>query len=152
MKTGERVPNFILKDESGNEFELYKNLDKNILLAFYPKDNTPVCTTQLTDYNNNLKDFLRNGIRVIGISTDSVESHSAFCKKLKLNFPLLSDVNKEVSKQFNATNFLGLNKRLLILIGTDKKVIWTDSTLPVTYINAGEIIKKAGLLNLKEMT
>jgi peroxiredoxin len=152
MKTGERVPNFILKDESGNEFELYKNLDKNILLAFYPKDNTPVCSAQLTDYNNNLNDFVQNGIRVIGISTDSVESHSAFCKKLKLNFPLLADVKKEVSKQFNATNFLGMNKRLLILIGTDKKVIWTDSTLSVTYVNAGEIIKKAGLLNLKEMT
>ncbi len=152
MKTGDRVPNFILKDESGNEFELYKNPDKNILLAFYPKDNTPVCSAQLTDYNNNLNDFVQNGIRVIGISTDSVESHSAFCKKLKLSFPLLADVNKEVSKQFDATNFLGMNKRLLILIGADKKVIWTDSTLSVTYINAGEIIKKAGLLNLKEMT
>jgi len=152
MKVGDVVQDFKLKDENGNDFELYKNLDKQVLLAFYPKDDTPVCSTQLADYNNNLDEFINNGVKVVGISTDSVKSHSKFCNKLKLNFPLLADEEKKVSKQFDAINFLGMNKRLLVLIGTDKKVLWIDSTLSVTYIKTEEILEKVKLLNSKEMT
>jgi len=152
MKEGDFVSNFILKDENGNEFDLYKNLDKKVLLAFYPKDDSLVCSTQLSNYNQSLDDFIKHGVRVVGISTDSVESHSNFCSKLKLNFPLLADVDKTVSKQFNALNFFGINKRLLVLIGTDKKVLWTDSTLSFTYIKTEEILEKVKLSSIKEMT
>ena len=152
MKEGDFVSNFILKDENGNEFDLYKNLDKKVLLAFYPKDDSLVCSTQLSNYNQSLDDFINHGVRVVGISTDSVESHSNFCSKLKLNFPLLADVDKTVSKQFNALNFLGITKRLLVLIGTDKKVLWTDSTLSFTYIKTEEILEKVKLSSIKEMT
>ena len=152
MKEGDLVSNFILKDENGNNFELYENLDTNVLLVFYPKDDTQVCSTQLTDYNENLDDFIRNGIKVVGISTDSVESHFSFCKKLNLNFPLLADTDRKVSKAFDAINFLGMNKRLLVMIGKDKKVIWSDSTLPITYFNTHEILAKVDFLNRKEMT
>ncbi|MCU0364339.1 MAG: peroxiredoxin [Ignavibacteriaceae bacterium] len=147
MKEGDFVSNFILKDENGNEYDLYKNLDKRVLLAFYPKDDTPVCSTQLAEYNNNLEEFEKNGVKVVGISTDSVDSHEKFCSKLKLNFPLLSDVDKKVSKQFDAINLIGMNKRMLVLIGTDKKVLWLDSTLPVTYIKTGDILEKVQQLN-----
>ena len=74
---------------------------------------------------------------------DSIQSHLNFCDKLKLKFPLLADEDKKVSKQFNAINFLGMNKRLLVLISTNKRILWTESTLPVTYIKAGEILEKA---------
>ena len=152
MKIGDIVPNFTLKDEKGNDFELYKNLDQLVLLAFYPKDDTLVCSTQLSDYNRNLADFITNEIRIIGISTDSVKSHSNFCSKLKLNFPLLADEDKSVSKQFGAINFLGINKRILVLIGTDKRVLWTDSTMSITYIKAKEILEKVRSISIKEMT
>ena len=152
MKAGDIAPNFILKDEAGNDFELYKNLDKQVLLVFYPKDDTAVCSSQLSEYNQNLDEFIKNGVRVVGISTDSVESHSNFCSKLELNFPLLADVDKTVSKMFNAVNFIGMNKRLLVLIGTDKKVLWTDSILPVTYFKTEEILEKVKLFSIKEMT
>lgn len=152
MKAGDFVSNFILKDENGNEFNLYKNLDRKALLAFYPKDDTLVCSNQLSNYNQSLDDFIKHGVRVVGISTDSIESHSNFCSKLKLNFPLLADVDKTVSKQFNALNFLGISKRLLVLIGTDKKVLWTDSTLSFTYIKTEEILEKVKLSSIKEMT
>lgn len=152
MKAGDIASNFVLKDEAGKDFELYKNLDKKVLLAFYPKDDTLVCSTQLADYNDNLDDFIKNGVKVIGISTDSVESHSNFCSKLKLNFPLLADEDKTVSKQFDAVNFLGMSKRLLVLIGTDRKVLWTGSTLSITFIKSGEILEKVKLADSKEMT
>jgi peroxiredoxin len=152
MKAGDIAPNFILKDEAGNDFELYKNLDKQILLTFYPKDNTLVCSSQLADYNQNLDKFINNEIKVVGISTDSVKSHSNFCTKLKLKFPLLADEDKTVSKQFDAINFLGMKKRLLVLIGTDRKVLWTGSTLSITFIKTGEILAKVKLTISKEMT
>jgi len=152
MKAGDIASNFVLKDEAGKDFELYKNLDKKVLLAFYPKDDTLVCSTQLADYNDNLDDFIKNGVKVIGISTDSVETHSNFCSKLKLNFPLLADEDKTVSKQFDAVNFLGMSKRLLVLIGTDRKVLWTGSTLSITFIKSGEILEKVKLADSKEMT
>jgi peroxiredoxin len=152
MKVGDVVQNFILKDEKGNDFELYKNLDKKILLVFYPKDDTLVCSNQLSDYNENIDEFINSDIRVIGISADSVNSHSNFCSKLKLNFPLLADEDKTVSKQFDAVNFLGMNKRLLVLIGTDRKVRWTSSTLSITFIKSVEILEKVKLADSKEMT
>lgn len=152
MKEGDFVSNFILKDENGNEFNLYENLDKKVILAFYPKDDTLVCSTQLSNYNQNLDDFIQHGIRVVGISTDSVDSHSNFCSKLKLNFPLLADVDKTVSKQFDAMNFLGINRRLLVLIGTDKRVLWTYSTMSFTYLKTEEILDKVRSSSIKEMT
>ena len=142
MKVGDIVQDFILKDQDGREFELYKNLDSNILLAFYPKDDTPVCSMQLAEYNDYLEEFIKNGVNVVGISTDSVDSHLNFCGKLKLNFRILADEDKKVSRQFNAINFLGMNKRLLVLIGMDKRILWTDSTIPLTYIKASEILEK----------
>ena len=152
MKAGDIAPNFTIKDQNGKEFELYKNLDKHLLLVFYPKDDTPVCSSQLEEYNEDIDEFIKNNINVVGISTDSIQSHLNFCGKLKLKFPLLADEDKKVSKLFDAINFLGMTKRLLVLISTDKRILWTDSTLPVTYIKASEILKKVKLLSLREMT
>jgi len=142
MKPGDIVPNFRLKTMDGKEFELYKNLDQNILLVFYPKDDTPVCSSQLTEYNDNYDEFIRNEIKVVGINADTIQSHANFCKKLNLKFPLLADENKEVSRLFNAINIFGTNKRMGFLIGQDKRIIWSDSTIPITYIKSKEIIEK----------
>lgn len=152
MKIGDIAPNFVLKNQDGEVFELYKNLKKHLLLVFYPKDDTPVCSSQLADYNTNLDGFINNGVNVVGISTDSVQSHLDFCGKLKLNFPLLADEEKKVSRQFDTINFLGMNKRLLVLIGNDKHILWTESTIPITYIKAQEILEKVKFLSIKEMT
>jgi len=152
MKPGDIAPNFILKDETGKDFELYKNLDLQVLLVFYPKDDTPVCSTQLAEYNDNLDELIQNGIKVVGINADTIQSHLEFCTKLNIKFPLLADQDKKVSRQYDALNFLGMNKRLLVIIGTDSKVLWTASTFPVTFIKSKEIVEKVKLLNSKEMT
>ena len=137
---GEIAPNFSLKDQNGSIFELYKNLDKKILLVFYPKDNSMVCTKQLADYNNNIEMFNQNDIRVIAINTNSVNSHLSFCDELKLNFPLLSDISKVVSKKYNAINILGINKRKLVLIDKNKKIIFEKVNPFFNYTGTEEII------------
>lgn len=140
MKTGDIAPNFNLIDQYGNDFELYKNLNKKVLLVFYPKDKTPVCSTQLAEYNQNLKEFDNQGIKLVAISSDSVDSHLQFCSNLKLNFPLLSDASKNIIKSFKAVNFIGLSKRKLILINTDKKILWIGNMLSVNYLKTEEIL------------
>jgi thioredoxin-dependent peroxiredoxin len=137
---GEIAPNFSLKDQNGSIFELYKNLDKKILLVFYPKDNSMVCTKQLADYNNNIEMFNQNDIRVIAINTNSVDSHLSFCDELKLNFPMLSDISKIVSRKYNAINILGINKRKLVLIDKNKKIIFEKVNPFFNYTGTEEII------------
>jgi len=140
--TGDAAPNFILKDQNGNDFELYKNLDQKILLVFYPKDHSPVCTRQLNNYNRNLAEFDKLGIRLISISTDDINSHRSFCSNLNLKFSLLSDVDKKVSEHYNAINKLGINRRKIILINTDKKIIFERYVLPFFYLSSEQILKK----------
>ena len=142
MKIGDDAPNFLLKDETGAEFELYKNLDKNLLLVFYPKDDTLVCSAQLEEYNTYLSEFVNSGIKVVGINVDTTNTHREFCSKLNLNFPLLSDEDKKVSRQYDAINFLGINKRKLVLIGKEKKIRWIASTFSFRFIKTDAILAK----------
>ena len=148
MKIGDMVENFTLKDQNGNEFDLYKNLDKKILLVFYPKDNSPVCSMQLSEYQLNIDDFDKNGIKVVGINTESVDSHQTFCNYRQINFPLLSDVDKKVSRSFDALTLLGLNKRKLVLIDTDKKIKYEQSIAAFRYPGSGYILEKLKKLQI----
>jgi peroxiredoxin Q/BCP len=152
MKVGDIAQNFIFKDETGKDFELYKNLYTQMLLVFYPKDDTPVCSFQLAEYSNNLEEYIKNGIKVVGINAGTVQSHSDFCTKLDIKFPLLADEDKKISRQYDAINFMGITKRLLVVIGTDRKVLWTASTLPLKFVKTKEIVEKVKFLNSKEMT
>jgi peroxiredoxin Q/BCP len=92
-------------DEKGSEINFclkdYLGKDKDIILYFYPKDDTPGCTTEACDFRDNLN-ILQNYAIVVGVSPDSIESHKKFKEKYGLNFILLSDKNKEVTKQYGA--------------------------------------------------
>ena len=138
---GQSVPNFTLLDQNGNDFELYKNLDKNILLVFYPKDNSPVCSRQLADYNMNSNKFLDKNIKLVGVNIDTQELHQSFCGSLNISFPVLSDKTKEISKRFNALNLLGINKRKVVLIGMNKSILFEKSTLPIIYDNSENLLE-----------
>jgi thioredoxin-dependent peroxiredoxin len=140
MKIGDVVENFRLKDQFGNEFDLFQNLDQDVLIAFYPKDNTPVCTRQLSDYSLNKKEFEKCGIKIIGVNIDGSESHNNFCIKNKINFPVLSDLEKKVSRQFEALNLLGKNKRKLVLIGKNKKIKFAKTSFSLFFIDTEQLI------------
>lgn len=149
MMVGELVENFILKNQDGDDFNLYENLDKKVLLVFYPKDNTPVCNLQLTDYDLNYEDFEKNNIRIIGINIADVSEHKSYCKQKDFKFPLLSDADKKVSVRFDALNLLGQNKRKLVLIGTDKRILYEKTVLSFLYVNTEQIIKSLKELEIR---
>lgn len=136
----EKAENFILKDQFGNDFELYKNLDKKILLIFYPKDKSIVCSRQLNNYQKNIDLFEAEGIRPVGINIESPDSHMSFCNSLNINFSLLSDEGKKVSKSFNALNLFSVNRRKLVLIDNSGKILYRKTVPGLIYINAEKII------------
>jgi len=138
---GAIAENFSLKDQQGNTFNLYKNLDDNILLVFYPKDDSPVCTMQLSNYQEEHQLLKKSGIKVVGININTEKSHKSFCNKLSLEFPLLVDKTKSVSRQFNALNIFGINRRKLVLIHRNKTIEFEKTVLPNRFVSASKILK-----------
>jgi len=123
VKTGDKAPDFTLPNQDGVNVSLsdYKN-QSNVVLFFYPKDFSPGCTTQACTFRDRYEDFTDLGAVVMGISSDSAESHKKFLDAYKLPFTLLSDVQGQARKLFGATKALGfLPGRFTFII--DKKSI-----------------------------
>lgn len=94
---GDRAPDFTLPDQEGTPFALNHVLGrKTIVLYFYPQDETPGCTAEACSFRDNMAEFTASGVQVIGVSQDSVDSHSRFAARHQLNFPLLSDTGNKV--------------------------------------------------------
>ncbi len=110
LKVGDSIPNFTAKDTNGNDFDS-KNVvgHKPLVIYFYPKDNTPGCTAQACSFRDQYEDFKDLGAEVIGISSDSADSHQKFAKQYQLPFILLSDSDKKIRKLFGVpTGMFGL--------------------------------------------
>ena len=110
IKKGDKCPTFTLKDQNGEQFNMEEVVGKeNLVLYFYPKDDSPGCTKQACSFRDAFEDFVDIGARVIGISSDDEKSHKKFAEKHNLPFTLLADPNKKVRKMFGVpTNLLGL--------------------------------------------
>lgn len=91
LNIGDKAPEFTLKDKDGKTVSLSDFAGKKVVLYFYPKDNTPGCTRQACAFAGLYGEFQKKGVEVIGISRDSVSSHSRFAEKHALPFILLSD-------------------------------------------------------------
>lgn len=100
LKAGDKAPDFVLKDQEGKERSLKEFRGKKILLYFYPRDFTPGCTKEACGIRDNFNDFEKLDVVVLGVSTDSVESHKKFAEKYNLPFILLSDEEGEVAKKY----------------------------------------------------
>lgn len=117
VQVGDLAPDFTLFDQSGTEVRLGDFLGrKQIVLYFYPKDNTAVCTEEACAFRDSYKVFKKVGAEVIGISSDSVESHQRFAKEHRLPFFLLSDVGSVVRKRYSVPTALGLPGRVTYII------------------------------------
>ncbi len=102
LKVGDYAPDFKLHDKDNKTVSLKDFKGKHVILYFYPKDNTPGCTTEAIGFTNILPEFEKLDATVIGVSPDSTESHAKFIEKKNLKVILLSDSNKEVLKSYGA--------------------------------------------------
>tara|TARA_B100001758_G_C18411346_1_gene615957 strand:+ start:1814 stop:2272 length:459 start_codon:yes stop_codon:yes gene_type:complete len=150
LDIGDIFPNFSLKDENNNDFNLSENLnDKHLVIYFYPKDETPGCTKQACHFRDSHEDFLKFDCKVIGISADTVESHFNFKSKYNLPFTLLSDNNNSLRNKIGIPkDFLGLVPgRYTFLIKKTGEIIFTFHSS----INMKSHIEEA-LSTLKKMS
>ncbi|MBI2135256.1 thioredoxin-dependent thiol peroxidase [Candidatus Woesearchaeota archaeon] len=102
LKEGQKAPDFKLKDSNGKEVKLSEFKGKNVALYFYPKDDTSGCTKQACDFRDNIGKVKKLNAVVLGISNDDEKSHKKFTEKYGLNFTLLCDTDKKVSKAYGA--------------------------------------------------
>jgi thioredoxin-dependent peroxiredoxin len=130
---GQRAPDFELPDAQGHPVKLSSLIRKgNLVIYFYPKDMTPGCTTEACDFRDNLGRVKAAGAQIVGISTDSAQSHDKFTAKYELNFPLLADTDKTVSnaygvykkKSLYGREFMGIERTTFVIDrkGTIRKV------------------------------
>lgn len=117
LVVGNPAPDFTLQDSEGNNYSLSNYKEKNpVIIYFYPKAGTPGCTKQACGIRDSFSKFKENEIVVLGISVDSKESIKDFINDNELNFPLLSDEEKDVSKAYGVLNNIGLDSRITFIV------------------------------------
>jgi len=147
LKAGERAPEFTLPDETGTDRSLTELLSSGaIILYFYPADFTPGCTRQACKLRDLHAEILKSGLRVVGVSPQSPESHARFRQKHQLPFVLLSDEHKTVIKMFGVAGPLGLGvRRATFLIDGGRRI--RDAVLADFMIGRHtDFVRKAMLL------
>ena len=133
LKIGGKAPAFDLPDEKGNRHTLKDYEGKTVVLYFYPKDDTPGCTTESCEFRDIQADFKKKDAVILGVSPDGPASHQKFSAKFNLNFPLLADEKQELSnaygvwklKKFMGKEYMGV-ERSTFIIGPDgnlKKIV-----------------------------
>lgn len=102
LEVGDKAPDFTATDAQGNTVRLADYAGRKLVLYFYPKDNTPGCTSQACDFRDNYHRFQAQGYAILGVSRDTAESHKRFAQKYDLPFPLLVDTDLALLKAYDA--------------------------------------------------
>ncbi len=148
LEVGDKVPEFVAKKDTGEEFNSYEIIkNKPLVIFFYPKNFTPGCTKEACAFRDSYEDFKTLGAEVIGISSDSVASHTRFKNRYKLPYTFLSDPKGELRKLF------GVKSELLgLLPGRETYVIDRDGIVRLKFnsMNASRHLNKA-LSKVKEL-
>jgi peroxiredoxin Q/BCP len=129
IEVGQPAPDFTLPDQTGAEVALTSLRGKPVVLYFYPKDDTPGCTTQACAFRDAREDYAKAGAHVLGVSPDGVKSHGKFAAKFDLNFPILADEGAKVcalygvwkEKSMYGKTYMGVD-RTTFVIGPDGTV------------------------------
>ncbi|MCC9168875.1 peroxiredoxin [Pontibacter harenae] len=124
LDVGDKIPAFTLQDQNGMDFNIQHFLGKKLIIYFYPKDESGVCTKEACAFRDSYKFFEDKGAIVIGINSGSVESHRNFAAHHKLNFTLLSDPDNRVLKSFGIKNVLFLTGRETFVVDESGKVVF----------------------------
>jgi thioredoxin-dependent peroxiredoxin len=130
LKENDMAPDFIAKDQDGNEVNLADLRGSRVVLYFYPKDDTPGCTKEACSFRDADEIYAEKGIKVFGVSTDSEKSHQKCIAKFNLPFTLLADTDKKIvndygvygEKSMYGRKYMGVN-RMTFLIDENGKII-----------------------------
>lgn len=142
LKTGKSAPEFTLPDSNEQPVSLTDLRGKTVVLAFYPKDSSPVCSMQMRSYAKEYHEFRKRGAEVIGISNDSAEAHRKFSENCGIDFPLLVDADKEVCKAYDAVNLFGMPKRIVYIIDGEGIIRHALTATSIAFIEAGELLER----------
>jgi peroxiredoxin len=146
IEPGTPAPDFALRDQDGNEVKLSELRGRRVVIAFYPLDFSPVCTDQLSIYQNVLPEIESRNATLVGISVDSMFAHKAFAEKLGVSMPLLADFHPkgEVTRAYGAyqENY-GTGNRSLVLVDEDGIVRWTHASPSPLEIPGADLILDA---------
>jgi peroxiredoxin Q/BCP len=145
ISVGDRVPDFSLKDQFGNNFHSADYLGKTtMVIYFYPKDDTPGCTKEACKFRDSFTEFSDRNVMVVGISADNVDSHKKFAEKYNLPFTLLADTQNKVRKLFGVkSNILGLLPgRVTYIIDKEGNVKFIYSNMFNAEKHIEEVIKE----------
>ncbi|MEI7508286.1 MAG: peroxiredoxin [Flavobacterium sp.] len=146
LKVGDTLPDFKAKDTNGKLFNSQDYIGKHsLVIYFYPKDDTPGCTTQACGFRDNYQEFKDLGAEVVGISADSVQSHLKFKSKFNLPFILLSDNDKKLRKLFGVENdFLFIPGRQTFVINKKGVIVMIFNSMSsmIHIKKALQILKK----------
>jgi len=133
LMEGDKAPEFTVSTNGGGKVSLADFKGQNVILYFYPRDDTPGCTKEACAFRDGYADFKKRGAVILGVSTDSAKSHDKFVEKFKLPFTLLVDDEKKIveaygvwgEKKFMGRKYMGTH-RVTFLIGPDGKIkkIW----------------------------
>lgn len=130
LKVGDPVPTFTLPDQDGKPFKVGDYIGKKILVIyFYPKDESPVCTKEACAFRDKYEDFTQKGALVIGINSGTVASHKAFLDHYRLPFLLLSDAGNKVLEQFGVKGAFFMTGRETFVIDLNGKVAFTYNSM-----------------------
>jgi peroxiredoxin len=144
MKTDNHAPAFTLKDGDGNDWSLSDHRGKTVVLLFYPGDNTPVCTAQMCSVRDHWSEYQATGAEVVGISTDSVESHKDFAAKNELPLRLLADTDRSVSAAYDMKSWLpGRSARGVVVIDKEGKIAYSKAQALSLFKPADEDVLEA---------
>jgi len=100
IQIGDKAPEIIAKDQKGETVKLSDFKGKTVILYFYPKDNTPGCTTEACNFRDNYQSLVNDGFEVIGVSIDNEQSHQKFIAKFELPFTLLADEDQKIVNDY----------------------------------------------------
>jgi len=131
LKIGNKAPDFVLMDQNGKAHKLSDYKGKNIVLYFYPKDDTPGCTKEACDFRDNYPELNKKAV-VIGVSGDDVVSHNKFAHRYSLPFILLSDPGHKVLEKYSVWKKKSLYGRLFM--GIERTTFIIDKSLKIKKI------------------
>ncbi|MCH9639202.1 MAG: peroxiredoxin [Betaproteobacteria bacterium] len=123
------VPDFSLSSTGSHEFHLSSVTGKKLVIYFYPKDNTPGCTTEGQDFRDNYEEFSKQNCIILGVSRDSIKSHENFKEKMQFPFDLLSDTDETVCKLFDVIKMKNMYGKQVRGIERSTFVIDTEGVL-----------------------